>query len=332
MQNSHHIADMLSGSLSEDEIVAIFVDMERNSLQVSDLVEGAKAMREVMVAVELPGDPIDTCGTGGSGKRTINTSTLVAFTLAAMGVPVAKHGNRSASGNCGCFDVLEALGVQIELSPEEEQKVYDELGIVFLFAKVHHPAMRHVVPARKRYGKKTLFNLLGPLCNPAVVKRQMVGTGNGEDAGLIAGALKELGCEAGLVVTGEDGLDEVSVCAGSVGISVPSLETIDIHPVPLGIDLCSHEEIEGGTPEENVQIVQDIASGKGPDAMRNLIVLNTLYALTLVGPGSGSGSQELGGPEPEPEPGTFQRVQETLSSGIVSKLIDSYIQATNDFS
>jgi anthranilate phosphoribosyltransferase len=327
------ISTILTGETSEKEILQLFQEMDERQLTVDDLVGGAKALREHMIPVELPGNPIDTTGTGGSGKKTINTSTLVAFLIATAGAKVAKHGNRSASGNCGSFDVLEGLGAKIELTPEhpstedvqgaaeelrvKERKIYDELGLVFLFAKTHHPAMKHVASARKKFGKKTIFNLLGPLCNPAGVKRQMIGVGNHHDAELIAGAMEKLGADDSLVVTGEDGLDEITMCESTVIRTIPGSRKGKFHPTTLGLEICEPESIEGGSVDQNVQTVRDLASGKGSDAHRNLVLVNAAHALLLTPLAS-----ELSE--------AFVLAKETLASGKVANLIDRYIQATND--
>lgn len=310
---------MLSGEMQEDEIVHAFEELTLDTITVDHLVGAAQAMRAAMVPVALSGSPIDTCGTGGSGLKTINTSTLVAFIVAAAGGQVAKHGNRSASGNCGCFDLLEALGAVIELTPEQEQEIYNELGIVFLFAKTHHPAMRFVGPARKAFGQKTIFNLLGPLANPAGVQRQMIGTGNHNHAELMIAALEALGAEDALVVTGEDGLDEISICAET---SIRSLHEDQAHifsPEYFSISLCNSAEITGGTAEENTNLFRAIASGSDESAHTHLVLVNAAYALLLT-----DLVDEL--------QDAYQLARQTLASGAVAKLIGQYVQASQDVS
>lgn len=270
---------LLDSESSTGERQEAFHDLVANPITTESLGGGVKALKEKMIRVILSSDAIDTCGTGGSGLKTINTSTVMAFIVAAAGGKVAKHGNRSASGNCGCFDLLEELGVRIDLKPEEERRMFEELGIAFLFAPLHHPALRHVAPLRKEYGKKTLFNLLGPLCNPAGVKHQLLGTGNKEHGKIIAEALRALGQYGSMVVTGHDGLDEVTVTTET------TIRTVKEKGIETTIFSLSHahppEDIVGGTPMENAQIFLEIAKGKGGDAHRNLVLANAAHALLL---------------------------------------------------
>lgn len=311
------VAEILSGKIETEKIVIRFEEWERRDLSPEDLATAARAMREAMVRVTLPGTPIDTCGTGGSGKPRINTSTIAAFIVAASGAKVAKHGNKAASGRCGSFDLLEALGTRIDLTPDQERKVYDALGIVFLFAPTHHPAMRHAAEARRRYGKKTLFNLLGPLCNPTGMRRQIIGTGRASDAKLVAEALEILGMERALVVTGEDGLDEVTVCASTLICTVPSGEQVNFHPHSIGLKVCSSKDIEGGDPKTNLAIARDLMAGKGSEAHRNLVLMNAAHALLLT---------DLAHDVKE----AYELARQALDSGAVGKLLNQYIQATDD--
>ncbi len=310
------VEQMLTGAMSDEEIIKVFQSFPSESLTAEQLASAARAMRRAMVGVRLDGDPLDTCGTGGSGKKTINTSTIVAFIVAAAGGKVAKHGNRSASGNCGCFDVLEALGARIDLTPEEERAVYDELGIVFLFARSHHPALKNVAAARKLFSKKTFFNLLGPLCNPASANRQMIGTGNLRDAELLRDALQLLGTDRSLIVTGMDGLDEVSVCAPTVLYSLPDDQTSKFVPADLSLPVYASGEIDGGSVDQNVQIVRELAQGRGAPAHRDLVLANAAHALLLT-------------PLVDDLHSALILARETLESGAVAKLIDQYVLLTN---
>lgn len=220
---------------------------------------------------------------GGSGKSTLNTSTLAAFIVAAAGGKVAKHGNRSARGNCGCFDLLEKLNIRIGLTPDVERRLFEELGIVFLFAPLHHPALKLVAPLRKNYGKKTIFNLFGPLCNPARLKRQLIGTGNDEHAKLLADTLLHFGSFGSTVVTGKDGLDEVTTVADTTIYAVtPSGITVSVFsPSEVSLPLTSEKEIEGGNPQENAEIFLKLIQGFGDTARKNLVLLNAAHALLL---------------------------------------------------
>lgn len=274
---------LLTETVSEEQRKEAFDAFVALPVASHTLYEAARVLRSKMIPAELPGALLDTCGTGGSGKKTINTSTLTAFLVASCGGKVAKHGNRSASGNCGSFDLLEHLGVNILLSVEGERRIFDELGIAFLFAPLHHPALRFVAPLRKQYGRKTLFNLLGPLCNPASVQRQLLGTGTAAQARMLGDTLKLLGTERSFVVAGMDGLDEISACAPTVVYEVPSGDTSYFIPSDLGLPVSHPAQIEGGTPEENVEIFLELAQGRGVEPHRRLILLNAAHAILLAG-------------------------------------------------
>lgn len=306
---------LLSGSLSQKEMEDVFMAFVGLPITAELLVDCAAVLRDKMVPVHLPGSElaIDTCGTGGSGKKTVNTSTLAAFIVAAAGGKVAKHGNRSASGNCGCFDLLEKLNIRIDLTPEMERTLFEELGITFLFAPLHHPALKLVAPLRKNYGKKTIFNLFGPLCNPASIQRQLIGTGNDEHAKLLADTLLHFGSYGSKVVTGKDGLDEVTTVADTTIYSVTS-SGVDISvfsPAEVSLPLASEKEIEGGTPEENVAIFLKLIQGFGDPAKKNLVLMNAAHALLLA---------ELATSIQD----AFLLAKETLESGKVHNLFQEY--------
>ncbi len=277
------IKTLLSEKCEDAEREAIFNNLVQQPISADVLTDGVRALRESMIPLSLSSYAIDTCGTGGSGLKTINTSSLTAFIVAAAGGKVAKHGNRSASGNCGCFDLLEELGVNIHLNPDEERRVFERLGIAFLYAQLHHPALRFVAPLRKKYGKKTLFNLIGPLCNPAGVKQQLIGTAREEDAQIIAKALQMLGSVGSIVVTGHDGLDEVTVTDTTTVryVREENVEIKEFSPASLSIKLALPHEIEGGTAKENAALFLELAQGKGTAAMRSLILINAAHALLL---------------------------------------------------
>lgn len=307
---------LIDEQTADEDRSAIFADLVSQPITPELIANGVAALRQHMVSTNITA-MLDTCGTGGSGKQTINTSSVVAVLSAACGVTVAKHGNKSASGNCGCFDLLEELGVNIQLSPTEEKALFEELGIVFLFAPLHHPAMRFVGPLRKEYEKKTVFNLLGPLCNPAGVGHQVVGTGNSEQAELLAKALQKIGTQKSIVLTGDDGLDEATVCSGTQALFVTPDEVRSEHidPTTLGIELADPTEIEGATPDQNAATFLQILSGQGTTAQNNLVCLNTAFALLASGE-----EQDLGT--------AFAKATEVLASGSARTLFDSYKQAS----
>ncbi len=312
------ISLLISDESNEERRSEAFRELVSRPVTPDAINEGRKALQERMVPVELSPDAIDTCGTGGSGKKTINTSTIAAFLVAASGGKVAKHGNRSASGNCGCFDLLEHLGVNINLTPKQEKKIFEELGIVFMFARSHHPAMRFVGPLRKEHGKKTIFNYLGPLCNPAGVTRQLIGTGNAEDASLMADALKKSNTQAAFVVTGEDGLDEVTVTGSTKILEIKKgmIEERQFSPEEVGLPIFSANEIEGGTPEYNASVFLELARGEGSGAMKALVLVNASHALLLTDVVASL-------------PGAFDLAKDTLESGRVFELFEQYRDLSN---
>ncbi|MDO8649027.1 MAG: anthranilate phosphoribosyltransferase [Candidatus Peregrinibacteria bacterium] len=304
---------LLSEKCEDAERQAIFNDLVQRPISADLLTNGVRALRESMIPTSLSSDAIDTCGTGGSGLKTINTSSLTAFIVAAVGGKVAKHGNRSAGGNCGCFDLLEELGVNIDLNPDQERRVFEEMGIAFLYARLHHPALRFVAPLRKKYGKKTLFNLIGPLCNPAGVHRQMIGTGSDTDAKVIAETLQKLGSIGSMIVTGHDGLDEVTVTTGTRvrRVTEKDVKIEEFSPASLSVPLAFASEIEGGTAKENSALFLELAQGRGTAAMKNLILLNAAHALLLT-------------PLVTRIEDAFSLAQKTLESGAAHDLFLSY--------
>ncbi|NOS67238.1 MAG: anthranilate phosphoribosyltransferase [Candidatus Peribacteraceae bacterium] len=316
-----HISQLMTENIDENEREKLFQEIISSPITPTLLAEAVRVLREKMITVDLGYDAIDTCGTGGSGKKTINTSTLSAFIVAACGGKVAKHGNRSASGNCGSFDLLETLGVNIALTPEQEQKIFDELGIVFLFAPLHHPALKHVAPLRKRHGKKTLFNLVGPLCNPARVTKQIIGTGNAADADLMAGALHALGSFGSMIVTGQDGLDEVTMTAATTirTVTPDGVLTSTFTPSDLRLPFSNSEGLEGGTPQQNAEIFLSLAQGKGHESHRNLVLVNAAHTILMAGI-----SQSIDE--------AFALAKDALFSGRVHDLIINYRDLTHRIS
>jgi anthranilate phosphoribosyltransferase len=246
-----------------------------------ELAGFAISMREAAIPVHGPADCLDTCGTGGSGLSTANTSTMSAFVVAAAGVKVAKHGNRASSGRCGSTDVLEALGVQIEVGPEEAVRLLDELGIAFLFAPQYHPAMRHVVPVRRQIGFRTIFNFLGPLCNPAGTTRQLLGVSDPAKAPLMAQALRELGSTKIMIVHGSDGLDEITLTGPTRTWTVDggTVQEGILDPARLGLEPVPFSQIAGGGLEENQRIFLQVLSGQDMGPRRTHLLLNAAAAL-----------------------------------------------------
>jgi anthranilate phosphoribosyltransferase len=251
---------------------------------VDEITGAVTTMRAKMLRVEAPAGAIDVVGTGGDASGSYNISTCAAFIVAGAGIPVAKHGNRALSSRSGAADVLGALGVKIDLGPEAIARCIHEAGIGFMFAPAHHPAMKHVGPTRIELGTRTIFNLLGPLSNPAGVKRQMVGVFSRQWVEPLANVLKKLGCERAYVVHGSDGLDEITTSGPT---SVAALEngkvtTFEIKPEDVGLARARPEDLRGGDAEANASAVMDVLKGrKGP--FRDVAILNAAAAIVVAG-------------------------------------------------
>ncbi len=274
---------MMSGEMDPIHMAAFLTALKAKGESATEIYAGAKVMREKAAAIELSAPiSLDTCGTGGDGAHTFNISTGVALIAAASGIPVVKHGNRSVSSRCGCADVLEALGVVIDLSPQEVKRSVETCGIGFLFAPTFHSAMRFVGPVRKTLGFRTIFNILGPLANPANATHQLVGV---FDKGLIpvfSEALIELGMTRGMVVHGCDGLDEITL-AGETYVSEirdGGYTTYTITPEEFGFERADTKSLAGGNPEENKEILLALFNGeKGPK--RDVLLMNAGVALYI---------------------------------------------------
>ncbi|MCA3694183.1 anthranilate phosphoribosyltransferase [Aquidulcibacter sp.] len=277
-------ATILAGEATQAQIGAFLMGLERLTLTSEMIASGARAMRAAMTPVDVPFFCIDVCGTGGDGSHTLNISTAVSFVLAGAGLKVAKHGNRAMSSKSGAADVLEALGVKLELTPEHCAQALDEVGLVFLFAQAHHPAMRHVGPARRELGFRTIFNLLGPLSNPAHAQRQLVGVFADDKRQPIAQALMDLGCESAWVVHGHGGLDEVSLSGPTrvTALKDKALSELEIHPHDLGLKTAPLEALKGGDAAHNAKALRALLEGEtGP--YRDVVVLNAAAALVATG-------------------------------------------------
>jgi anthranilate phosphoribosyltransferase len=243
---------------------------------------GAKALRARMVRVTAPEGAIDVCGTGGDGAHTLNISTAVALVVAGCGVPVAKHGNRAMSSKSGAADVLEALGVKLTGDVATLERCLREAGVAFLFAQNHHPAMRHVALARRELGKRTIFNLLGPLSNPAGVKRQLMGVFSADFLGPVALALKELGCEKAWVVHGAGGLDELSAAHADAN-NVAILNQGAVSEVRATVDAPIDPDIRGGLAADNAEELRALLNGRGRPGHRMAVIINAAGALVVAG-------------------------------------------------
>ena len=267
---------LMEGQLTPVQVAGVLMTMRTRGETLDEIVGFARAMREhsVKVSVNRP-DLLDTCGTGGDRIKTWNLSTATAFVVAGAGVPVAKHGNRAVSSRCGSADVLEALGANIQLTPEQVARCIETVGVGFLFAPLHHPAMKHVAPVRRELGVRTVFNLLGPLTNPAGAKRQMVGVFHWEWLTMLAEALARLGAERACVVHGMDGLDEVSPIGVTVAAHLTpdgAVETFEFTPQDLGLKPAPADALAAGdTPQENAQILRAALTGDDERRMQAIL-------------------------------------------------------------
>jgi anthranilate phosphoribosyltransferase len=280
------IGAIMDGVLEPAQVSGLLVALRAKGESGAEIAAAARAMRERALVVNAPAGAIDTCGTGGDGAETVNISTASALVAAAAGVPVAKHGNRSVSSKCGSADVLEAVGVRLDLPREALEPVLEEVGIAFLFAQQLHPAMAAVVPIRRALGVRTVFNLLGPLTNPAGVRRQVVGVWGDDVQPLMATALAELGAEHALVVHSADGLDEVSVTAPTRAIEIRNGRVTGdwvVEPADLGITVDDPESLRGGDVEENARRLCAIVGGEERSAASEAVALNAAAALLVAG-------------------------------------------------
>lgn len=276
----------MDGSASEIQMAGFLLGLQARGITAPEVAGGVRALRKAMVPVRFddPDRLVDTAGTGGGSVTTFNISTAAAFVLAGAGAPVAKHGNRSFTSRSGSADVLEALGVRIDLTPQRMAEVLSAAGIVFMFAPLLHPAMRHVGPVRRGLGVRTVMNILGPLTNPAGARRQVVGVADPRLVDLIAGAFVELGHLHALVVYGEPGMDEVSPLGVTRVAEVRGGEVRrrDLDLRALGIEPVEPGGLAGGSPQENATIIRRVLDGEG-GAARTAVVLNAAAAILAAG-------------------------------------------------
>jgi len=281
--------ELLTGRVATPDIVRLLEALNRRTVQAQELAGFAQVMRRHATRVFVDGEPrpanmVDTCGTGGDGSKTFNISTAAAIVAAAAGARVAKHGNRAASSLSGSADVLEALGVRIDLPFEQYGRAIREIGIGFLFAQAAHTATRHATPARKQIGVRTVFNLLGPLTNPAGAQTQMLGVFSPDVIDLVAATLAELGTEHAFVVHGGGGLDEISLGGPTMVAEVRdgAIRRSAVMPEEFGVEPAPLEAVGGGTAAENAALIQRILEGEaGPP--RDIVVINAAAALVAAG-------------------------------------------------
>ena len=309
---------MMAGEATPSQMGALLMALRVRGETVDEITGAVTAMRAKMVRVQAPPDAIDVVGTGGDASGSFNISTCAALIVAGAGVPVAKHGNRALSSKSGAADVLAALGVNIDLNPEQIGHCIREAGIGFMFAPAHHPATKNVGPTRAELGTRTIFNLLGPLSNPAGVKRQMVGVFSKQWTEPLAHVLKNLGAESVWVVHGSDGLDEVTT-SGPTSVSALEngvIRNFEIAPEDVGVRKVKPEELRGGDAATNARAVQEVLEGK-QTAFRDVALLNAAAALVV----SGKAKDLQAG---------FKLAAHSVDSGEAEGRLDRLIVVSND--
>ncbi len=312
---------IIGGELKNEQVASFLTAMRTKGETTEELTAFVEVMREAAVRpeVEVEG-AVDLCGTGGDSSGTFNISTASMFVVAGAGVPVLKHGNRSVSSNSGSADVLEALGGVVTLNKEQVEEVFEETGLVFMFAPNFHPAMNYVMPARSTMGIRTFFNILGPLLNPAGVKRQVVGAYSKEVARQIAYILANLEATFAYTVNAHDGLDEVSLSAQSEIFELNNnvvKESTTFDPRSLNFEWTELEELQGGDADYNADIIRSIMANEATDAQRDVILLNATFGIHASGRVDHlDEAKEL--------------AEESLRSGEAMKALNNFVEATNE--
>jgi len=313
-------SSIMNGEASSAQIAAILMGLSIHGESAEVVAGAAKAMRAASTKITPKSTGlIDTCGTGGDGAKTFNISTAVSIVVAACGLPVAKHGNRAMSSKSGAADVLEALGVNLELSPQQVADCIDHTGIGFLFAQHLHPAMRHAGPVRRELGIRTIFNLLGPLTNPAAADYQVLGVYSKDKLELIANALLQLGSKRALIVHGRDGLDEITTTNITDAILIEAGQTpihFEIDPAAFGMPYATPEALAGDDATTNAVILKHIFAGQA-GAGRDIVLLNAAAALWVAGKVNGIGEG-------------LTMAAQAIDSGKVTRTLDALITFTQN--
>jgi anthranilate phosphoribosyltransferase len=275
-------ARLLDGKTSEEEIERFLVALSDRGETAEEITGAARALRARLIPIQAPQNAIDVCGTGGDGHHTLNVSTAVSLVVAACGVPVAKHGNRAASSKAGAADTLEALGLDMDAAGRTAEKTLAEIGICFLFAKNHHPAMGRIQPIRQRIGRRTIFNLMGPLSNPAGVKNQLIGIARPAYVPIYARAMAQLGTDRSLIISGDEGLDELSLAGGNEVADVRGSTFVmqRLHPSDAGLPTAPVEAIRGDDATHNAAALKALLQGT-PGPYRDAVLLNAAGGLLV---------------------------------------------------
>lgn len=312
--------EVMEGEVTPAQLGSYLTALALKGETPEEIAGFATVMREKSLRVAVDGTAIDTCGTGGDRKGTFNISTAAAFVVAGAGLTVAKHGNRAASGDCGSADVLEALGVRIELPPEAVERCLSEIGIGFMFAPAYHPAMRYAAPVRREIGIRTVFNVLGPMTNPAGVPCQLIGVGYPEVAEKMAEALRLFGTHHAIIVHSDDGMDELSLGSDTAGWEVldGEIRPYVVRPRDLGLPHATPDDLRGGDPAANAATMRDILSGSsGP--IRDAVVLNSGAALVA---GDVANTLAEG----------IEMAAASISDGRAAEKLDAMVSLTRDLS
>ncbi|MES2303461.1 MAG: anthranilate phosphoribosyltransferase [Pseudomonadota bacterium] len=277
-------AAILDGTVPDEAIAGFLVGLSDRGETAYEIAGAARAMRARMIPIAAPANAIDVCGTGGDGHHTLNVSTAVSLVVASCGVPVAKHGNRAASSKAGAADTLEALGLNLDRAADTAEETLADLGICFLFAARHHPSMGRIMPIRKALGRRTIFNLMGPLANPAGVRRQLVGIARPAYVPIYAEALLRLGTDHSFVISGDEGLDELSLAGGNelAEVKDDELAMRRITPADAGLPTAPVDAIRGGDAQHNAAALRALLQGE-PGPYRNAILFNAAAALIVAG-------------------------------------------------
>ena len=310
--------EIMSGKASNLQIGAYLIALSMKGETIDEITASAKIMRQHALKLLNDLEVLEIVGTGGDHSNSFNISTTSSIVVAACGIPVAKHGNRAASSKCGAADVLEELGVNINIEVEKAKEVLDKIGICFLFAQKYHSAMRFVAPVRKELSIRTIFNILGPLSNPAGASYQLMGVYDESLVEPLAQVLLNLGVKRGLVVYGLEGLDEISMVGKTKVCEIRDgwVKNYEIDPRDYGFDLCKKEDLVGGTPKENAQIIKDIFAGKkGPK--RDTVILNSAAALYI-------------GKENITFADAIDEVKDVIDSGKALEKLNQMIKCTNE--
>ncbi|MEH6789616.1 anthranilate phosphoribosyltransferase [Parasphingorhabdus sp.] len=319
--SSEHAADafaaILDGTVPDEAIAQFLVGLSERGETAIEIAAAAQGMRDRLIPIAAPDGAIDVCGTGGDGHHSLNVSTAVSLVVAACDVPVAKHGNRAASSKAGAADTLEALGLNMEAAGRSAEQSLAEIGICFLFAANHHPAMRRIQPIRKAIGKRTIFNLMGPLANPAGVTRQLIGIARPGYVHVYADALDRLGTERSLIVSGDEGLDELSLAGGNEVADIGEQGVVMRRWAASDAGLAPHpvEAIRGGDAAFNAAALRRLLLGER-GAYRDAVLFNAAAALLVAGAVETltEGAEEAG---------------EALDKGLANALLDCWIDFTN---